>query len=77
MTIKELMENKLFDENEQVIIMYGDVNNPHKEYMGRLLNTTEELHNKKIENISAMGEHRRTQWNLNKYGWMEIWIKEE
>ncbi len=77
MTIKELMESELYDENEQIVILYGDVNNPNRQYTGRLSEVSSELHEKKIENISAMGEFRRKKWNLNQYGWTEVWIEEE
>ena len=77
MTIKELIENKLYDENEQVVIMYGNVNNPTKLYIGRLLEIPTNLQYIKIEQIASMGETRRTKWNLNKYGSTEIWILKE
>lgn len=77
MTIKELMNNKLYDKNEQIVILYGDVNNPYRPYTGKLSDIPSELYEKKIESISAMGESRRNKWNLNHYGWMEIWIEEE
>lgn len=76
MTIKKLMENQLYDENEQVVILFGDVNNPHRPYTGRLSEIPSELHEKEIESISAMGESRRNRWQLNQYGWLEIWIAE-
>lgn len=77
MTIKELMDNKLYDENEQIVVLFGDLNCPHRPYTGRLSEIPCELHGKNIETISAMGELRRNKWNLNKYGWTEIWIEEE
>ena len=77
MTIKELMENKLYDEDEQIVILFGDVNCPNRPYTGRLSEIPNELHDKNIESISAMGELRRNRWHLNQYGWTEIWIEEE
>jgi hypothetical protein len=77
MTIKGLLETGLYDENEQVAILYGDVNTPHRPYTGRLVNIPAELQNKEITQISAMGESRRGKYNLNKYGWTEIWVDED
>lgn len=81
MKIKDMVSSGIFDENEQVAVLYTDlshgVNNPFRPYTGRLSNVPEELQEKEIENLSAMGESRREKWNLNKYGWMEIWIDEE
>lgn len=77
MKVKDIMDSKVFDENEQIVILYGNVNTPSRPYTGRLSNVPKELQEKEIDTISAMGELRRTKWNLNKYGWMEIWIDEE
>ena len=77
MTISELLDNKLYDENEQIVVLYGDVSCPHRPYTGRLSEIPIELYKKKIESISAMGELRRNTWHLNQYGWTEIWIEEE
>lgn len=77
MKVKEIIESKLFDENEQVTVLKGDVNCPSRLYTGYLHQIPSELYKFKIEQISAMGEYRRINWNLNKYGWMEIWIEEE
>lgn len=78
MTIKELMESKLYDENEQVVVILninGDINSLHRLFTGKLSNIPTELQEKIIEQISAMGESRRKTWNLNKYGWIEIWVE--
>lgn len=77
MKIKAIVESKLFDENEQVVILKGDVNCPTRLYTGYLHQIPSEFYEWKIEQISAMGEHRRANWHLNKYGWTEIWIEEE
>lgn len=77
MTIKELVETRLYDENEQVMVLSGDVNTPHRPYTGRLVNLPAELQDLEIIQISAMGEFRRNQFNLNKYGWTEIWVEGE
>lgn len=77
MTIKELMESNLYDENEQVVVLYGDVSIPSRPFTGRLSEIPCELHQKRVEAISSMGELRRNKWNLNKYGWTEIWIEVE
>ena len=74
MKIRELMESPLFDENEQVVILHGDVNNPVRPYTGRIANIPTEFQELEIEQIASMGEHRRSKWNLNKYGWLEIWV---
>jgi hypothetical protein len=68
------MESRLFDENEQVVILKGDVNYPNRLYTGYLWKIPSKVFELKIEQISSMGEHRRTMWNLNKYGWIEIWV---
>ena len=74
MIIKDIMESKIFDENEQIVILEGYVDNPKRLYTGRLRRIPEELHELKVELIASMGERRRNEWNLNKYGWLEIWI---
>ena len=76
MNIKDMINSKLFDENEQVVILKGDVNNPIRPYTGRIINLPEEFQELNIEQISSMGEIRRSKWNLNKYGWLEIWVEE-
>ena len=75
MIIKNLIESELFDENEQVVILNGDVNKPKRFYTGYLHKIPTEIFELKIEHIASMGERRRTMWNLNKYGWLEIWIE--
>lgn len=74
MTIKEIINLSLFDEYEQVVILYGDAENPNRPYTGYLSNIPTEFHNWVVEQIASMGETRRTKWNLNKYGWLEIWV---
>lgn len=76
MTIRGLLEIGLYDENEQVVILSGEVSSPVREFTGRLVNTPAELLGREIEQVSAMGETRRDQYKLNKYGWTEIWIEE-
>ena len=76
MTIKEIIEMSLFDDYEQVVILYGDVDNPNRPYTGYLSEIPIEFHSLKVEQIASMGELRRTKWNLNKYGWLEIWLEE-
>lgn len=73
MTIKSLINLSLLDENEQVVILNGDVNCPTRLYTGYLHKIPNNLLDLHVDFISSMGEHRRTSWNLNKYGWMEIW----
>lgn len=74
MTIKNLIDLNILDENEQVVILNGDVNCPNRLYTGYLHNIPKDIQNTlHIDFISSMGEHRRASWNLNKYGWMEIW----
>lgn len=74
MTIKSLIDLNILDENEQVVILNGDVNCPNRLYTGYLQNIPSGMQDGlKVEQISSMGEHRRASWNLNRYGWMEIW----
>lgn len=77
MTIAELKALGIINENEQIVVFSGDVSNPHRLYEGRLCNIPAELDDKKVWEISAMGERRRERYNLNKYGWLEIWLEEE
>lgn len=75
MTIKSLIDLNILDENEQVVILNGDVNCPNRLYTGYLHNIpTDMLNGLEVELVSAMGERRREKWQLNKYGWMEIWV---
>jgi hypothetical protein len=76
MNIKNIVESKLFDENEQVVILSGDANYPNRHYTGYLYQIPSELFDKKVELVSSMGERRRNTWNLNKYGWLEIWLED-
>lgn len=75
-TIKTIVESNLFDENEQVVILSGDVNNPNRHYTGYLYQIPNNLFERKIELVASMGEKRRASWNLNKYGWLEIWLED-
>ena len=77
MTIKDIIELKIFDENEQVVVLKGNVNNPIILYTGWLHKTPSNMFGLKVEQISSMGEHRRTMLKLNKYGWIELWGDEE
>lgn len=74
MTIKEIINANIYDENEQVVIMEGDVNDPTRVYTGILNEIPEDYLNTVVEQVSSMSENRRAGWNLNKYGWTEIWI---
>lgn len=75
MTIKEIAN--IYDDNEQIVLLSGDVNRPNRHYTGRLCNTPDALLNSQIDFVSAMPESRRKNWNLNRYGWTEIWIDKE
>lgn len=75
MTIENIINLSLFDEFEQVVILHGDVDNPSRPYMGYLSKIPKEFYNWKVEQVASMGERRRNTWNLNKYGWLEIWIE--
>lgn len=77
MTIKDITELKMFDKNEQVVVLKGNVNNPIIFYTGRLHKTPSNMFELKVEQISSMSEHRRAMLKLNKYGWIELWIDEE
>jgi len=74
MLIKNLIELNIYDENEQIIILSGDVENPIIHYKGRLCNISDEFINKSVIQIAAMGESRREKLMLNKYGWTEFWL---
>lgn len=76
MKVKEIIKSNLYDENEQVVILHGDVNKPNRPYTGRMSSIPEKFYDKEVSLISSMGEFRRNKWNLNKYGWTEIWIEE-
>lgn len=77
MKVSDIVSSNVYDENEQVVVLYGNVNAPHRPFTGRLSNIPTDLHDKEVSTISAMGELRRNRWNLNQYGWLEIWIEEE
>lgn len=77
MTIREYIESPITDEMEQIVILSGTVEKPHREYTGRLYNAPTALKTKEIEWVTAMGEKRRNEYHLNKYGWTEIWLVEE
>lgn len=74
MTIKNFKELNLFDENEQIVVMNGDVNYPNRIYTGNLWSIPNNILELEVWQICSMGERRRKMWNLNKYGWIEIWI---
>ena len=75
MQIKDLIESNLFDENEQIVILHGDVNNPIRPYTGRISDIPINLQKLKVGQVASMGEHRRNNWSLNQYGWLEIWVE--
>lgn len=75
MTIENIIKSSLFDKFEQVAILYGDVDNPNRPYTGYLSEIPTKFYNWKVEQVASMGERRRNTWNLNKYGWLEIWIE--
>lgn len=78
MKINDLQRMPIFAENEQVAVFSEDMNIPHGLlYEGCLCNVPEELLDKEIWAVSAMSERRRERYNLNKYGWLEIWIEDE
>lgn len=77
MTIKDIIELKIFDENEQVVVLKGNVNYPTIFFAGWLHKMPSNMFELKVELISSMSEHRRTMLKLNKYGWIELWIDEE
>ena len=74
MTIRALLETGLYDENEQVAVFGEDVNNTALRFAGTLTNLPADLLESEIFLISAMGESRRDQYHLNKYGWLELWV---
>lgn len=73
-TIKNIISLGIYDDNEQVAILSGDVDNPTIHYKGRLCDLSDDFMNKSIYQIAAMGESRREKLMLNKYGWTEIWL---
>lgn len=73
-TIKNIIDLGIYDENEQLVIFSGDVDHPTIHYKGRLCDLPDEFRDKPICQISAMGKLRREQFMLNKYGWTEIWL---
>lgn len=74
MKIKEL--EKIYDGNEQVVVLFGDVNCPIRKFTGRFCEIPEDVLSLEFWTVGAMGERRRTGWNLNKYGWTEIWLED-
>ena len=74
MLIKEFINCNLYDENEQVVILRGDVNYPTRLYTGYLCEIPDKYMDKEIWVITAMSETRRALWTLNKNGWTEIWL---
>lgn len=77
MKINDLQRMPIFAENEQVVVFSEDIISPHKLYEGCLCNVPEELLDKEIWAVSPMSERRRELYNLNKYGWLEIWVEDE
>lgn len=73
-TIKNIINLGIYDENEQIIILSGDVDNHVIQYKGKLCDIPDDFMEKSIYQISAMGESRREKYKLNKYGWTEIWL---
>ena len=76
MTIKNLKDLNIFDDNEQVVILNGNVNCPNKIYTGYFHNIPKDMLTLlEIELVSSMSESRRNAWQLNRYGWTEIWVQ--
>ena len=78
MTIGELQQSKIIDENEFVCILKGDVNNPCRVYKGRFFGVPEQLFDKEIQNegVGAMRNRRRESLYLESHQWLEIWIED-
>lgn len=76
MLIEQLITLNIIDENQQVVIMAGDVNDPIRGFTGILRNIPAEHRQLELWTINAMSESRRKNWNLNKDGWIEIWVTE-
>jgi hypothetical protein len=81
MTIKRLLDSYLFDEFEQVVILSqsdgNGYNNEYRHFTGYISMIPKKFYNLEIELVSAMGDTRRSQYHLNKYGWTEIWIDDD
>ena len=77
MKIGELIDLKLYDENEQVVILAGECEPPRRLYDGYFWRIPEALRALEIRELSSMSEYRRKQWKLNDYGWLEIWTAED
>lgn len=77
MTIQELQQTRMFDENEYVCILKGEVTNPHVVYSGRF-HIPEHLLSKEIEisGVGAMSNRRRESLYLASHEWLEIWIED-
>ena len=76
MTIGELQNLNIYDENEQIVVLSGDITAPKIEYSGKLVDTPDDVKALGILQVSAVGEIRREALQLNKFGWTEIWITE-
>ena len=76
MTIGELNSLNIYDGNEQIVVLSGDITDPKIEYSGKLVDTPDAVKEYKILQVSAVGEVRREALQLNKFGWTEIWIAE-
>ena len=78
MTIKQLIDLGIYDENDRVSIFSGDVSRPTRYFDGRLCDIPENLLDNTFETIGAMGKLRSEQFHLNnKYGRTEIWLNFE
>ena len=55
MTIKQLIDLGIYDENERVSIFSGDVSRPTRYFDGRLCDIPENLLDNTFETIGAMG----------------------
>lgn len=76
MTIEQLKGLSIYDENERVVLMKGDVNDPTRIFTGTLHEIPAEYHPLRIWMVGAMSDRRRTKWGLNDCGWTELWIDE-
>lgn len=78
MTIKQLIDLNIYDENEHISILSGDVSRPTRHFDGHLCDIPESLLNNTFESVGAMGKLRSEQLHLNnKYGRTEIWLNFE
>ena len=73
-TIKNIINLGVYDENEQIVILSGDDEDCTIQYKGKMCNIPDDFMEKSVHKISAMGESRKEKYRLNKYGWTEIWL---